>query len=301
MKAFLFVLIIGAAVALCIEMPKLMVNPGQLSRGHQKNAKQCTSCHQLFWGIPDKKCIACHKINEIGKDSVRTEASLQFHKRLKEQSCTSCHTDHKGIDPNLATIAFDHDLLSATMLKNCLSCHVKPTDTLHAQISVSCSGCHNTNEWKFSGDFDHNLISEVNKNNCISCHQKPSDGFHFSLKSNCLDCHSTQQWKPATFDHSTYFVLDRHHDAKCITCHANNLFTSYTCYGCHEHSEGKIAEEHREEGVFEFADCASCHKSGNKHDIRFDEGRSDKRMDGVRQYIQRERKREGQKKEHDDD
>lgn len=301
MKAFAFVLLIVAVTAFCIQAPHIMLSPGQVSQGHQKNAKQCTSCHQLFWGISDKKCIACHKPGEISKDSSVKGQSLQFHSRLKAQSCTSCHTDHKGKDPELATFAFNHSLLSVTMLNNCISCHVNPVDSLHAKLSVSCGSCHNTDQWKFSGDFDHDLIKEINKNNCRSCHQKPADAFHFSLQSNCLDCHSTQQWKPASFDHSSYFVLDRDHNAKCITCHSNNVFTTYTCYGCHEHSESKIAEEHNEEGIYEFSDCVSCHRSGNKHDIRVNEGRSNKSMDGVRQYIRKEQKREGQKKDHDDD
>lgn len=301
MKPFVYILIIVAAVVLSIQLPQLMVNPGQLSQGHQKISGQCTSCHQLFWGISDKKCIACHKPDEMGKDSSEKNQSLQFHSRLKAQSCSSCHTDHKGTDPELATIAFDHGLLSVTMLNNCTSCHTVPADSLHPKLSASCGSCHTTTQWKFSSAFDHSLVNEANKENCLSCHQKPADAFHFSLQSNCIDCHSTQQWRPAIFDHSTYFVLDKHHDAKCATCHSNNIFQSYTCYGCHEHSESKIAEEHQEEGIYEFSDCASCHKSGNKHDIQINGQRRDKNLDGVRQYIQRERKREGQKKDQDDD
>lgn len=301
MKSFLYISVIIAVIALSIQLPELMLNPGEVSQGHKKNANQCTSCHRLFWGISDKKCIVCHKPNEISRNASIKGQSLQFHSSLKAQSCTSCHTDHKGKDPELATIAFNHTLLSVTMLNNCTSCHVVPGDSLHPKLSASCGTCHATTEWKFSGVFDHNLIRDINKEDCLSCHQKPSDGFHFSLQSNCLDCHSTQQWKPASFDHSTYFILDRHHDAKCNTCHANNIFRSYTCYGCHEHSESKIAEEHREEGIYEFSDCASCHRSGNKHDIQNNRQRIDKGLDGVKQYIQRERKRDGKKKDHDDD
>jgi len=52
---------------------------------------------------------------------------------------------------------------------------------------------------------------------------------------------------PATFDHNQYFVLDRDHNARCVTCHLGNDYKRYTCYGCHEHTPDNIRREHIEE------------------------------------------------------
>ncbi len=297
MKAFLFLLFIALIVALNIWFPKLMLNPGKLSEGHQKIEKKCTACHQPFWGIRDAKCISCHQPDEISKkSSAGNTTSLDFHKALKKQACTSCHTDHKGLDPDLATMNFEHDALSLTIRNNCSSCHEKPVDSLHAQLSVSCGSCHNTNDWKFTGSFDHDLITGINKTNCVACHKKPVDDLHQSVQNNCMDCHSTSKWSPATFDHAEYFVLDRDHNVNCNTCHTDKAsFKTYTCYGCHEHSEPKIAREHQEEGITDFADCASCHRSSDKHDIR--SGKNERNGE-LRNYIESESRK--QKKEHDD-
>jgi hypothetical protein len=117
------------------------------------------------------------------------------------------------------------------------------------------------------------MISAALQANCYSCHQKPADNFHQTLTDQCSKCHDTQKWSPSTFDHSAYFTLDRDHNAKCIVCHTTNNYKEYTCYGCHEHSEGKIRGEHEEEGIYNFSNCSSCHRSGNKHDIRNGQGK----------------------------
>jgi hypothetical protein len=302
MKAFIFLIAISMIVALAIWLPHLMLNPGKLSSGHQEIENDCSSCHELFSGISNNKCIACHKPAEIGKDSSADKtASLAFHSHVESESCTSCHTDHKGKDPALSTFSFDHKILSATTLANCKTCDAAPTDSLHAKFSISCGSCHHTREWKFEGKFDHEQITGTHKNNCNSCHEKPTDDLHLSL-TNCADCHGTNQWSPATFDHSNYFVLDRDHNAKCNTCHTSaKNYKLYSCYTCHEHSEAKIAREHREEGISNFTDCASCHRSGDKHDIRSREvEKNNTDVERIRDYVQ-PRKEEKEHKEHDDD
>jgi hypothetical protein len=302
MKAFLFLMIISVVVALCLWLPNLMLNPGRLTQGHQEIENSCTSCHKLLWGIKDSGCMACHKPDQIGKDSFgMPEVKKEFHAQLKDQTCTSCHTDHKGTDPALSRFSFNHQILSATTLADCKTCHANPMDSLHAKFFVTCGSCHNTGKWKFTGNFDHNLLTGNSKNICSSCHLKPSDDLHMSL-NNCVDCHSTFKWSPATFDHSTYFILDNDHNAKCITCHTTeNNFKIYSCYGCHEHSESKIAREHQEEGISNFSDCASCHKSSNKHDIRSEEREENKQnVERIRQYVE-PRKEDKDRKEHDDD
>ena len=129
------------------------------------------------------------------------------------------------------------------------------------------------------------MIEGAGKNNCNDCHKNPTDAFHADLKDNCSKCHGTDKWVPSTFNHSSYFILDKNHNAKCTVCHTSNNYKAYTCYGCHEHTQSKIIQEHNEEGISNINNCVSCHKSGNEDDIR---------MNG-------ERKKKNNERENDDD
>lgn len=297
----------AVCILLMIRYPHAMLNPGELTEGHQQLKSKCFACHKPFWGISNNKCIACHKPGEIGKDTIGindTTSTIMFHAHLADQKCSSCHTDHKGINPEISLSAFDHEMLPGTMITKCNSCHVKPPDDLHKVLTSSCNNCHTTSGWKSGVTFNHSMIANDDKNNCVSCHQKPGDAFHLQVKDNCDKCHGLTRWKPSTFDHSQYFILDRNHNATCNTCHTTNNFTAYTCYGCHEHSESRIAEKHNEHGIYNFADCASCHRSGDEHDIRMN-GNKQVNQEDIKNYIRTEEKNNKKehdgKKEHDDD
>lgn len=275
MKKALILFVIIATVALTYLYPHRMINPGELSQGHQNLDNKCLSCHQPFWGISNDKCISCHKLATIGKDTLfsidtlTNKSKVLFHESFINQDCIACHSDHKGIDPKLSLTKFEHSLITKPVLNNCVSCHKSPDNELHKQLTVDCKSCHNTSDWKAVKTFNHELIQGLNKNNCISCHQLPKDEFHQSVKTNCNECHTTQKWLPSTFNHAKFFVLDKDHNPnKCSTCHVDNNFKTYTCYGCHEHSEAKIRSEHLEEGIRDFQDCVLCHKSADEHDIR---------------------------------
>ncbi len=271
MKQTLILGIVVAIIAGTYLYPHTMINPGELTAGHQHLKNNCSACHTPFAGVSNTKCIACHNPANIGKDSMGiTDSSKQkilFHQGLMEQSCSSCHTDHKGINPSVSLSNFDHQLLSPTVFNNCNSCHNKPIDSLHQSLSNSCINCHNTQDWKLNTIFNHDMIQGVDKNNCAACHQKPNDNFHQSTTANCSQCHGTTKWLPSSFDHSAYFRLDANHQTSCTTCHTNNNYKVYTCYNCHEHSPGNIIAKHNEEGIYNISNCASCHKSGNEHDI----------------------------------
>lgn len=274
MKNLLLVLgIVSVLGLLIVRYPHTMINPGELLQGHQDLKENCFSCHSPFNGIPNEKCIACHKISEIGmvasniQDSVGQHKPIAFHQELANQTCISCHSDHKGIEPSTALMNFNHEMLSATVINNCTSCHQKPDNKLHAQLTTNCKSCHNTNDWNSVTAFNHDMIQGNEKNNCAGCHQIPKDGLHGSIKDNCIKCHSTSKWVPASFEHSDYFVLNENHNAKCSVCHLKQDFSNYTCYGCHEHSESNIRSEHNEEGIYNFANCIACHRSGNEDDI----------------------------------
>lgn len=309
MKKIVIALIILTVIVLSLRFPYVMLNPGELTEGHQEVKNECTSCHRPFWGIDNTKCTHCHKISEIGIKNVagnlipEEKKIPNFHSKLKNQNCTSCHTDHKGIHPQISLSAFDHDLLAGDVRTSCNRCHGSPADNLHKKLSASCGNCHNTNTWEFSGTFDHDKIVGMTKSNCSSCHEKPSDTFHQSTQDECEKCHSTNRWIPSTFDHSLYFLLDGDHNVKCSTCHSNNNFSIYTCYGCHEHSENKIREEHNEHSIYDFSDCASCHRSADEHDIkksyeRKKNGMSNGEIEKIKEYINGSDKK---KKDHERD
>ena len=111
--------------------------------------------------------------------------------------------------------------------------------------------------------FDHALLKADARANCQSCHMAPRDDLHRGQALACATCHQPGHWKPATFDHSRYFLLDRDHNTACTTCHLNNNYKQYTCYGCHEHQPTKIITKHREEGITNIENCVRCHRSAH--------------------------------------
>jgi hypothetical protein len=99
-----------------------------------------------------------------------------------------------------------------------------------------------------------------------ACHAEPAD--HAGLfGTDCAACHSTAGWTPAQFNGPHTFPLD-HGGAgpgECSLCHTAS-FSSYTCYGCHEHNPAEIEARHREEVGGDFQDCVRCHASGQKEE-----------------------------------
>jgi len=274
MKRIIVLLIIILCAWMVYQYPYEMLNPGELVKGHQKIKDKCIACHNPFWGISSEKCIGCHKLSEIGKDSINkndttaNKKKISFHINFSNQECTSCHTDHKGAKPRIPISKFSHELLSGTGNSQCISCHSMPADNIHPQLSSDCNNCHNTIGWKYSVSFDHEMIQNADKNNCVSCHKQPKASYHNQFNTDCKKCHITNKWRPSSFDHSAYFQLDQNHNANCITCHTNNNFKEYTCYGCHEHSPGNIESKHNEEGISNLTNCVRCHKSGNGHESK---------------------------------
>jgi hypothetical protein len=216
--------LLGIAVA----MPELMVSPGKVMDGHAGIAGDCFACHTPFMGSAPQKCVACHKVDQIGlltTSAVPIAAerkNIAFHRQLRDNDCVACHSDHRGVQAFRPIGQFSHELLVSDLSGQCATCHTRPHDPLHRRI----------------------------------------DG-------RCGTCHTQTAWKPATFDHDRYFVLDRAHDAACATCHVNDDYAAYTCYGCHAHSRAGVRTEHLEEGIYDFQDCVACHRSGNEHEAEY--------------------------------
>jgi len=256
-KTFIFIVAVNLAVLvlLAIFSPQLMISPGKPIDAHAALATDCFACHTSFIGSPPEKCIACHKVEQIGTITTKglpiekEKKNVAFHQKLIEDDCVSCHSDHKGVQAFRPISHFSHNLLESTLQKQCDSCHSNPVDDLHRKVKGSCS-----------------------------------------------QCHTQDAWMPATFEHEKYFRFDKDHDTDCVTCHINNDYANYTCYGCHEHSRSKIREEHVEEGIRDYEKCTECHRSGDEDEAkriwrtkRLERGKIKK---GNRSYYRRE---------HDDD
>jgi hypothetical protein len=186
------------------------------------------------------------------------------------KNCFACHTPFLG-----------------SRAEKCVACHVvahiglftttgqpitgqrKPV-AFHQQLTAqACISCHTEHQGpdatKAMQGFSHALLKPEVRAQCSSCHAKPQDSMHALVTEGCQECHSSEKWRPATFDHAKLFRLEGDHKAPCATCHVNNNFSRFTCYGCHEHSESRIRAEHEEEGIRNFVNCVECHRSGSEH------------------------------------
>jgi hypothetical protein len=200
-----------------------------------------------------------------------TCASCHPDNNYKKYTCYGCH-EHSP-----AKIRQEHEKVKIYSYQNCILCHLsgdkEETKAILQSIRDRHASANNlTGSTYMQTDRDnrsaHDPFKGKSISNCISCHRTPFDNLHQTGNQNCNQCHSTVRWSPATFDHAMYFRFDGNHRSDCQTCHQDNNYREYTCYGCHEHSPGKIREEHLEEGISSYQDCAACHPSGNEHDIR---------------------------------
>jgi Class III cytochrome C family len=273
-----------ALVTLAFVYPHLMISPGALVNGHAELETDCFSCHSPWRGVTTERCIVCHALPDIGLRTTKGAPLAQrtiktsFHQELIEQNCMACHSDHAG--PKLTQRSrkpFSHSVLRATVRERCESCHDAPRDTLHRDLTVRCSQCHSQERWQ-PATFDHALLTKAQQDHCNVCHKAPDDSLHRQIKGNCNQCHGQEHWKPATFDHDKLFLLDRDHNASCATCHTNDDFSRYTCYGCHEHTPGNVRAEHLEEGIRDFENCVECHRNASDEPER-GESREDRERD----------------------
>ncbi len=206
--------------------------PGKLIQGHVKLEDDCKQCHIKF----NRKgqsglCSECHKL--VGADM---RAKSGFHGTLKPQACSSCHTDHKGRDAQIAD--FDKNIFDHAQTDFLLRDKHKP---------LACEKCHESSK-KYR---DAALT-------CDGCHKK-DDTHKGSLGPLCADCHTEKNWKEAKFDHSkTKFALEGQHlDAKCADCHKGNKYkeTSRACLSCHKKDDDSQKGHKGQYGE----KCETCH------------------------------------------
>jgi hypothetical protein len=211
-------------VGLAFVYPHLMVSPGPLVAAHSELTTNCESCHAPWRGPEPARCVTCHTVASIGVTT----------------------TDHVPIVRRKATTAFHQELLD----QNCNACHSDHEGPMRPEQSRK--------------RFSHTLLRSGVREQCQTCHTAPLNRVHSEITGNCAQCHSLNAWKPATLDHNKFFVLDRNHNATCVTCHVGGDYKTYTCYGCHAHTEARIRDKHVEEGIRNFQNCVRCHRSASE-------------------------------------
>lgn len=230
----------------------LMYNPGPLNAqsgemlggvtSHAETGGECEACHVAPWGSQTMadRCVVCH--TSIAED-MRNVATM--HGTLTHNDptlgCWHCHPEHRGTEAGLTWMddaAFPHEAVGF------------PLTGAHAE--VACEKCH------IDGQFQGLNAA------CATCHAEP-DSHAGQFGTDCAACHSTVAWTPAEFNGQHTFPLDHGGRSTCATCHPTS-FTTYTCYGCHEHKEARVRSEHLEEGISNFENCVECHPTGREHE-----------------------------------
>ncbi len=221
--------------------------PGELIADHAKYENDCSQCHAKFdKTLQTRLCLECHK--DVSSD---VSNKTRFHGRLEDSSCRNCHTEHKGRQAHLAKLdktTFDHSRTEFAL------------KGAHAESRVKCAGCH-AEKTKFRA------ASRL----CNDCHKKDDQekGHKGSLGIKCASCHTEKSWKEVSFDHEkTRFPLagGKHFDAKCVSCHANKVYTNapLECNSCHK----KDDQEKGHKGRYSIK-CGSCHTDKGWKETKF--------------------------------
>ncbi len=251
--------VVGAPGSLVVAKNEGVLNkllaPGPLIEGHADlEGSDCLKCHDAGKGVPDSKCLACHK--EI-RPSVENKQG--FH-GLNSKTCRECHADHKGREFNTVAVdqkTFDHEKLTGYTLEG-----------KHSKLK--CEECHK--ETRKEKPIRQNEIRFFGRqSSCVACHRK--DDVHFFkdkwAKKDCASCHSPASWKEKNhFDHlkeTKYPLKGKHLKLKCAECHIVKgtktksiyqwpSFKTKECLECHESPhKGRLAER------FQGGRCDKCH------------------------------------------
>ncbi len=198
---------------------------------------------------------------------------IQAHAEIATD-CFACHTPFLGSRPEKCVKCHKVEEIGRKTTKGKPIGDERKQVAFHQRlIEEDCVACHSDHNGVMAfrpiSRFSHELVASSMREQCEGCHANPGDSLHRKIEGNCKECHSIEAWKPATFNHDDYFRFDRHHEADCKTCHMDNDYGSYTCYGCHEHSRSKIREEHYEEGIYNYENCVECHRSGDEDEAEW--------------------------------
>lgn len=288
-------LLLPVAAMLVAGSWRTMMAPGPVHRTHDDFAADCDSCHLVFDGIPDEKCLECH--TDLKE---RIDAGKGWHAEVSGRPCIDCHTDHHGLDASLTEIeamqAFDHAatgfaLEGAHAKPSCDDCHTGPIgemaqgcaqcheDAHSSALGPACGSCHAPEAWTFvKTRQDHQIAMDGGHTDpgcedchthgehledevaCAECHEEA----HGGTTSGCERCHQVSGWTPAEFDHGgcTCAFPGKHQTAACLDCHTDFdwVNTPTNCAGCHRKDL-----PHDDIGA-----CSRCHTALSWTDNLFD-------------------------------
>ena len=279
--ALITLLVIGGAWAV---QGGTMFSPGALNRvqgnplggyrSHAEIAGQCGACHTAPWDSANMtdRCLDCHEDIAISLNDpitlhgfLQSEASSQV--LTVPRNCRECHTEHRGPDANLTTMAsvdFPHDRTGFSLTGHPVQADGTP---------FACRDCHE--------NYNHPPTSAV----CTACHQQIDAAYTsqhaavFGLA--CMDCHDGIDTYGDTFDHNRleFALLGKHAEASCAGCHQGMTTlaalrdTPTDCFTCHRTDD-------MHEGQFG-TDCAACHSPEGWLPATFDHSRSNFQLTGA--------------------
>ncbi len=256
----LAVVLVVVVIALTLLLGPFLFSPGSLNSqakaaplggvaSHAGLGNQCGACHTAPWSSQTMadKCIACHE-----DVAPQISGKTGLHGALlatRSPTCAGCHPDHHG--PNGTLTALDRELLSR---------HAQPFafKLTGKHATIPCSACHANA--KSLQDF------QSTPQDCNSCHGK-SDPHKGSFGTQCGSCHNTSGWGGANFNHDIFPVnhgTDKQ-ASTCQTCHPSGT-TTYTCFGCHQHTQSNVVGQHEGQSAAALADCIKCHAGGKVPD-----------------------------------
>jgi len=202
-------------------------------------------------------CLKCHA--KLANEKVK-HAAL-------DMGCPTCHTSiiaNTGKDAkkkphkNSGTVPKG---LSADQPDLCYGCHDKATfskKTVHAAVSMGCTGCHNPHSSK-----NAKLLKSEPPELCYGCHEKGlfnQKTIHAALGMGCLTCHT-----PHSGDKAKLLLNDP--PDLCYGCHDKTPFAKKVvhpaldmgCPSCHNPHSSKNAKLLKSEQPVL---CYECHDKG---------------------------------------
>jgi hypothetical protein len=244
---------------------------------------------RLVGGTKAASCRGCHTEHH-GPTGALTIADATFPHDLTSYSLSGHRRSPSGAK---VTCAQCHPTgLAHFDQATCTDCHIALSAAFmgghETAYGTHCVNCHDGAD-RYGAGFDHNgfIFQLTGKHaalacdrchahaqslqdmrnapqDCYACHAK-SDNHKGAFGKQCGQCHTSAAWTGAKFDH-TVFPVDhgsREQVATCQTCHPTDVST-YTCFGCHAHTQNNIQARHEGRSLAELADCIRCHVGGRR-------------------------------------
>lgn len=245
--------------------------------GTLRNPQYCAACHSEHKGRAanlTNVSLASFSHNQFGFTLTRHQRDFSG----GMLNCRSCHT--------FSTQANKPD--SQAVLASCLDCHAHQDATFVAnhrrEMGNACLACHDgadrmegfnhASAFALTGKHAQAACVNCHINNrfrdtprdCASCHPDPQV-HRGQFGADCSACHTTGAWRPARllkhkfpFNHG-----NKGKESACAVCHPTN-YATYTCYGCHEHTQANTVREHQKERIADLQNCIKCHPTGREHE-----------------------------------